>query len=380
MKFYTLSPRAAVIEAATRAGAEIVPVCTAAQMAGFTAGITVSNTLDAVELCRVLIANGAQEGDANCLCVGLGDASSQTAALVNSALSFAGGQHASVTALERMRDKLGLRTYLGDTCPYNGRFWLVESVGEVTALLADCPNGAVLKPLDGSGSRGVLRLDQTSDLQALSFETPMLLEERFIGPEYSVESISWDGKHHSLVVTEKQVGGTSGLVEIGQLQPARISPESKQNLFNAAGEILTAVKYRFGLSHFEFILQDGAPKLVEAHGRIGGDRIADLMQWSIGRDGFELLFRAYVSGDVDVIVETGTSAQVVFPDLSSWKDTDEAWLKMVHQFEGVAEAKILRDRTSRGLVNASSDRHAQVVIAGQSTEDTAEKIRNLGAL
>lgn len=382
MKVYVLSPRAAVLDVGRQAGTIIIPVGTTDHLEGLSAacqGLAVSNPLDAVEICRALIARGVNQGDIKSVCVGLGDDSSQTAALVNAALGLAGGQYASIISLERMRDKLRLRECLGVTSPNNGRFWRIEDPASIPEILEVCPNGVVLKPITGSGSRGVVRIDNTSNLELVPFATPMLLEECFSGPEYSVESISWNNRHYPLIVTEKSIGGASGLVETGQLQPARLSDLAREALFSAASDILSTVEYQCGFSHLEFILQDGVPKIVEAHGRVGGDRIADLMKWSLGQNGFELLFSAYKNSHVDPVVQTGASAKVIFPDLTNWTQTDEHWLQSVREIEGVMEAEILRAKGERGCVLASSDRHAQVIITGRSIENIIYKIETLGA-
>jgi len=382
MIVYVLSPRNVILQAAKKVGISIVPVGNAKQLQDLAATehkLTVSDALDAVEICRALSTDGVSYGETQSVCLGLGDDSSQTAALVNATLALAGGRCASFVSLERMRNKLRLRKYLGATSTYNGRSWQVEKAADLATILNTCPNGAILKPMTGSGSRGVVRIADASALEGIAFEGPMLLEEYFSGPEYSVESISWDGIHHPLVVTEKSIGGRSGLVEIGQRQPARLTNREMHTLFMAASDILARVEYRFGFSHLEFILQDSIAKLVEAHGRVGGDRIADLMRWSLGRDGFELLLRAYKNDSIETVQSTGIAAATIFPDLSEWSHSDEHWLQSVQRIDGVVEAVILRDRNERHQIFASSDRHAQVIITGRSIENIAHKVNNLGA-
>lgn len=50
------------------------------------------------------------------------------------------------------------------------------------------------------------------------------------------------------------------------------------------------------LCHTEIILESGVPKIVESHGRVGGDRIADLLRFTTGHDAFERLGAAIVTG------------------------------------------------------------------------------------
>lgn len=382
MKIYSLSPRDAVIQAAHAANIDIIPIGSAEHLADLsikTDQITVDDPLDAVAVSRCLIADGVQPDDKNSLCLGLGDDSSQTAALVNTGLNLANGRYAKIDTLEKMRDKARFRQFLGADCPYNGKFWQITHPDDILDILPECPEGIIVKPIAGSGSRGVIHIKRDNDPVIANLHGPLLVEEFFKGPEYSVESISWDGVHHPLVITEKQTGGASGFVETAQLQPAQLDISAQQHLFQATQQILSRVGYNYGFSHLEFILQNGVAKIVEAHGRVGGDRIADLMTWSLGSSGFEQLFRAYQQGYLNPVAPTGTSACILFPDLSHWSDSDENWLHQIQKIPAVMAVEILRTADLRGPVLSSSDRHAQIILSGPEITQTISKINQLGA-
>ena len=60
----------------------------------------------------------------------------------------------------------------------------------------------IVKPADRSGSRGIARVNSAEELQMaiagalnVSFSKEVLVEEYFEGKEYSVEYLSWEGKH-----------------------------------------------------------------------------------------------------------------------------------------------------------------------------------------
>lgn len=250
MIFFVLSPRQAVVDAARSTGATAVVVADAKTLSSLTLEhdpIDVADPLDALEVTRALepvIARERLSEDA--LCVGLGDDSSQVAALVNSALGLAGGQCATFTSLEVMRDKRRLRQALPAGSPLNGLHWTVtvgaDPARELATLFRESPHGIVVKPYAGSGSRDVHSIRSEQELQALRLEPgSYVVEQRFVGPEFSVESISWAGDHQPLVVTEKTTGGTSGLVETGHRQPAQITEETRDRLFDATRTILDHV-------------------------------------------------------------------------------------------------------------------------------------------
>ncbi|TGD37544.1 ATP-grasp domain-containing protein [Brevibacterium aurantiacum] len=316
------------------------------------------------------------------LCVGLGDDSSQVAALVNSSLGLAEGRFACFSNLEVMRDKHRLRQVLPPGSKLNGLHQMAaldaHPENDLRNIFEKSPHGIVIKPNSGAGSRDVHSIQSEQDLQSLEL-TPdsYLVEQRFAGPEYSVESISWEGSHQPLVVTEKTTGGTNGLVETGHLQPAQIPDEHRDRLFDAVRTVLDHAGYQTGLSHIEFILEEGQPRLIEAHGRVGGDYIADLMKWSVGASAFEILFRTQQNQRLPESEPVGEHAAVHFPDLRRWSHTDQQWIDLMHENNMVKEAEILKDRDSRGDITCSVERHAYVILAGNKIDDLTQALQNL---
>lgn len=378
MIFYVLSPRQSVLDAAVSVGANAVVVSDADTVAARQHAhqpIEVVDPLDPLEVARALEPLIDKGQDA--VCVGLGDDSSQVAALVNSALGLAGGKYSSFSSLEVMRDKHRLRNVLAAGSGLNGLHWTMtlgdDPAADLRPLFAQVSHGIVVKPHSGSGSRGVHSIASEGELEALRLEPgSYVVEQRFVGPEFSVEGISWDGQYRLLVVTEKSTGGASGLVETGHRQPAQVDSQARDRLCTAAGEVLDHAGYRFGPSHIEFILEDGQPRLIEAHGRVGGDRIADLMAWSVGASIFEALFSSYVHEGLPSLHESGGQAAVIFPDLRSWPHGDEQWLRQVREHAGVEEAGILKEDGTRGDINCSADRHAYVIVSGSKVDESID--------
>ncbi|WEV53549.1 ATP-grasp domain-containing protein [Bifidobacterium sp. ESL0704] len=373
MHFYFVNQRAAAAASALKCGATVTMITTKdsheydALLSNKRFDLDVVNDpYDALEVARSLSARGVKPGSASSVCIGLGDDSSEVASLVNGALSLAGGRCASYQALENMRDKYRLRTLVAISAPQlTGDCVFAAQEGEVRAFFADHRHGIVIKPRDQAGSRGVVAVEDLQSLKSvlLGLTYPVLVEERFVGHEYSVESLTWRKQHTPLVVTAKTTGGETGLVETEQRQPADIGDDERLALTRAASTVLDIAGYEYGLSHIEFIVQEGMPKLVEAHGRVGGDRISDMMLWSTGMNGFERLARAYIDDFVTAPQHTGRGAQIVFPDLSGYRGNDAQWLREMQHQTGTVEAAVLLPKNERGPIRCSSDRHALVLSA-----------------
>lgn len=68
----------------------------------------------------------------------------------------------------------------------------------------------IVKPVDRSGSRGITKIQKKEELkdairiaEEVSFDKRAMVEEFIEGQEYSVEYISWQGKHTFLALTQK---------------------------------------------------------------------------------------------------------------------------------------------------------------------------------
>lgn len=110
-----------------------------------------------------------------------------------------------------------------------------------------------------------------------------LMEEFLDGPEISVETLSFDGRHVVAGVTDKVLGGP-GFVEVAHSCPSRHPERLLREAEHLVVAFLDAVGLRHGPGHTEVKLTGRGPRIVESHTRIGGDRINELVEIAYGVD------------------------------------------------------------------------------------------------
>lgn len=151
----------------------------------------------------------------------------------------------------------------------------------------------IVKPTDRSGSRGVSKVYNTSELKNAverslqeSLEKKVVIEEFIEGVEVSVESISWQGKHHILTITDKVTTGEPYFVELEHHQPSLLASEIQDEIKKETIKALNALEIQYGASHSEFkITAEGKVYAIEVGARMGGDFIgSDLVFLSTGYD------------------------------------------------------------------------------------------------
>lgn len=159
----------------------------------------------------------------------------------------------------------------------------------------------IVKPTDRSGSRGVEKvLDPVQLEEAISrarresFEHKAVIEEFVTGREISVESISYQGKHHILQITDKVTTGSPFFVELEHHQPSSLPDDIKARVKDIVLNALDALHIQYGASHSELkITEDGDIRVIEIGARMGGDFIgSDLVKLSTGYD--------FLKGVIDV--------------------------------------------------------------------------------
>ena len=142
----------------------------------------------------------------------------------------------------------------------------------------------ILKPIDSSGSRGVTKIESTTDditdaiNRAFHFSrsNQVIAESYMDGTEFTVEVFVVKGEVNVLAVTEKKkVEGTRGTVARELATPDR-PKEVIDKIKNAVIEAFLALNYYEGPGHAEIILiKDGEVGLVEVAGRGGGFMVFD---------------------------------------------------------------------------------------------------------
>lgn len=222
------------------------------------------------------------------ICTIASDVSAPTVAFVAEKMRQVGN---SYEAAIKANNKFLMRNAFveaGVPCPSYQR---VSSMEELEAERFHYP--VIVKPTDRSGSMGISKVNGAADLlrsaeQALkvSFEHEILVEDFIEGREISVEFISYRGKHYPLQITDKVTTGAPHFVELEHHQPAALSVEQYDEIYDLTKKALNALGVTNGASHSEYkITEDGKVFVMEIGARMGGDFIgSDLVRLSTGYD------------------------------------------------------------------------------------------------
>ncbi len=258
------------------------------------------------------------------------------------------------------------------------RFYRVTNVEEYREAAKTMKNAFMVKPTDGSGSRGVLRVEQVDEEAYLyakqnSHSGIVIVEECMVGPEVSVETFAVDGEVHVIQITDKMTTGAPHFVEMGHTQPTRLgNVEEIKRIAIAANKAIGIVN---GPSHTEIIVTEDGPKVVELGARLGGDCIAThLVPLSTGVDLVEATIRLALGEKTDVIPKFMKGSAIRYFHQHDGIVKHISGIETAETMPGVQQVSIVHGRNEHITdVLDSGSRMGFVIAQGDSAGDAEKK-------
>lgn len=241
----------------------------------------------------------------------------------------------------------------------------------------------IVKPIDSSASRGVKKVNNQEELkeafeEARSYSrTGQVLIEQFIGgKEFSVETLTQNGKTTIVNITEKLVIGEEYgyFVEDTHVEPARISASDWYLIENEVLKALATIKADNCPSHTEVKLFNGIPYIIEIACRLGGDYItSDLVPLSTGVDMLENLVYLSLGETIDAQKRISKVSCVQFLNTHNYKrcqDFISSKSKFIKRFEikPFKESRIENSLERLGYIILQCDNY-------QELEDILNKVK-----
>ncbi len=256
---------------------------------------------------------------------------------------------------------------------------LAHSEEEFEAALDTVTYPCIMKPLDNSGSRGVVLCHSRSELTEQYAYTRhesrgagVMIEEYMTGPEVSVEIIVLNGKPHVLQVTDKLTTGAPHFVEMGHSQPSRLAPTDLDAIRDLAGRAALAVGIENGPAHAEIMLTKDGPKMVEIGARMGGDCITThLVPLSTGVDMIRATIEIACGEAPDLEPKWDKGAAIRYFNVPCGTITAIDGAEDAERMEGVQDIQFTKTvGDTVGEIGSSTDR-VGFVIAQSATAEAA---------
>ena len=286
-----------------------------------------------------------------------------------------------VSPVEHSSDKLRFRQVTSELCAADVARLTSET--DAVRFLAEIRSPIVVKPRSGSGSRGVTLVDcESAAREAFAVAARLgdgeAIAERFVdGPEFSVETLSEDGRHLILGITRKITTGAPHFVELGHEFPAPIEADEARTLEAMTVRMLDRLGHRHGPAHTEARLTPRGVFLIETQLRPGGDQIWEMVKLVTGISAAQETVANLARSPIPRTPPVANAAAVRFFAYENRSVERVTGLETARALPGIIRVvcKLERGQTL-GPVRCSADRQGYVLAAGGSLEEARERLNN----
>ena len=167
----------------------------------------------------------------------------------------------------------------------------------------------MVKPCDGSGSRGASRVDSAEELKvaceyaiAGSITNRAEIETFIIGKEYGAESLVVNGNVHVLGVMQKWMTKPPYYAELGHSIPNNLKPEVEEKVKKYVTNAIKALGVNFGSVNMDMLItEDGKVYIIDIGARMGGNMIGPcIIPYGTGVDYMAAMIQNAVGDSVDL--------------------------------------------------------------------------------
>lgn len=207
----------------------------------------------------------------------------------------------------------------------------------------------IVKPCDGSGSRGVQKIESFESFAKICFHAmkasithTVMIEPFIFGKEYGAESIVLNGDIHVLGVMRKWMTASSYHAELGHAIPTDLPTHIEEQIKDSVKNVIKLLGINFGSVNMDIIVTpENKIHIIDVGARMGGNMIGPcIIPYGTGIDYMSVLIRSAMGDDVDlksfnrgvVVTRLLTFHQGVVVNLPDFKALeDEYAVEIYHQ-------------------------------------------------
>lgn len=238
----------------------------------------------------------------------------------------------------------------------------------------------IIKPIDSSGSRGVKKVNSLSELEkqypitlSESKQNVILVEQYIKGCEYSVETVSYDDKHHIIAITEKKlINNNEGyFVEGCHIIPAQLGYKEEKLINDTILRLLNLLNVNNTPCHIELKIFESKVYIIEVACRLGGDYItSNLVPNATGIDMLKSLIDISLGNKCEINTKNMKSSLVQFIT----KDNYHKCKEFIKKGSVSIDEFIIKDY-SDSQVTSSHDRLGYIILKSNTYKELNEIVK-----
>lgn len=205
----------------------------------------------------------------------------------------------SFETAKRATDKAYMKECMIQAGVNTAKYKKIYNEDELYTAFDDLRKPVILKVVDKSGSRGIIRVDQKEllleayhSILPITNKDYILMEEFITGIEFGIDAFVKDGTVSLLLPHEKivyQNGATA--VPLGHIFPYELSKKIEENMKQQVDLVVKALKLNHCAVNMDAFLCDDDIYIIEAGARAGATGIPELISGYIQKDYYELMLK-----------------------------------------------------------------------------------------
>ena len=189
-----------------------------------------------------------------------------------------------------------------------GKCYEISDTDELLKIREDISFPVMVKPCDGSGSRGAAKVDFIEELETAcvaamsnSLTHKAIIEPFIFANEQGVESFCYNGEKIVLGVMGKEMTNPPYYAELGHCIPSGLSQEAEEKIKSCVKKALEALDVNFGCVNMDLLLtEDNNVHIVDIGARMGGNLIGShIIPYGTGISYVENMIKAAVGDCVN---------------------------------------------------------------------------------
>ncbi len=186
----------------------------------------------------------------------------------------------------------------------------VDKNTDIDTLARQIVYPVMVKPCDGSGSRGASRVNKAEELRHAclyamdgSITHRAEIETFIFGQEYGAESLIVDGQIHVLAIMKKWMTKPPYYAELGHAIPCGLPTEVEKRARECVHNAIAALGINFGSVNMDMLITpDGKIYIVDIGARMGGNMIGPcVVPYGTGIDYVGAMIQNAVGDSVDLV-------------------------------------------------------------------------------
>ncbi|MCT4688867.1 ATP-grasp domain-containing protein [Vallitalea sp.] len=198
----------------------------------------------------------------------------------------------SYEAAMKCRNKKATRKTLKGLGKDSVKHAIIRTLEEAKAFVNVNGLPVVIKPSNDAGSKLVACCSTMSEVEEavsnirnvktnlvdIMLDPEFLIEEFLDGPEFSVETITYQGEPRVIAITSKKILSQIAPIEVGHTVPASLDLVEEESIKSIVIKAHKLLGISDTVTHTEIILTKNGPRIVEVNARPGGDNISLLVE------------------------------------------------------------------------------------------------------